>query len=366
MENGTTPQFSVSDFLAVVNQSLEVAFGTVIIEGEVSSFKVNHQKYVFFDLKDEEGSVPCFMTVWQLRTPIEDGMTVMVRAQPKVTPWGKFSLTVTQITPKGEGSLKKSLDLLRAKLDKEGLFDDDRKRSLPSMPSLVGVISSTGAAGYADFIKIADDRFGGVRFLMANVQVQGAVAADQIIRAIEYFNGLAELPEVLVVVRGGGSADDLAVFNDEPLVRAIASSRIPVLTGIGHEIDESLSDLAADVSASTPSNAAQILLPDKHVIIERNMSRRMQITEQIAKAIVSASDRLALLRKNAVGAWLEQLQQALNSVGKQKVLIKEYDPEAVLRRGYAIISGKQKVGELLKVTTSSAIMKVRVEKYDKR
>ena len=102
------PRFSVSDFLAVVNQSLEMAFGAIEIEGEVASYKVNHQKYVFFDLKDETGSVSCFMTVWQVRTPIEDGMRVIVRAMPKVTGWGKFSLTVQSITPKGEGSIKKS------------------------------------------------------------------------------------------------------------------------------------------------------------------------------------------------------------------------------------------------------------------
>ena len=157
------PTFRVSDFLAVVNQSLDVAFGVVEVEGEVSSFNVNHQKYVFFDLKDATGSVSCFMTVWQLRTPIEDGMKVVVRAAPKVTNRGKFSLTVSDIRPIGEGSLKKSFELLRAKLEKEGLFDDARKRPLPTLPSRVAVISSTDAAGYADFMKIAEERFGGSR-----------------------------------------------------------------------------------------------------------------------------------------------------------------------------------------------------------
>ena len=149
-----TPRFSVSDFLAVVNQSLEVAFSAVEIEGEVASFKVNQNKWVFFDLKDENGSVGCFMSVYGLRTPIADGMKLIVRALPKVTTWGKFSVTVQSYHPSGEGSLRKGFELLRAKLDKEGLFAPERKRVLPAIPVHIGVISSTQAAGYTDFITI--------------------------------------------------------------------------------------------------------------------------------------------------------------------------------------------------------------------
>src|SRR5690606_7984944 len=123
------------------------------VEGEVASYKVNQGKFVFFDIKDESGTLGCFMTVWQQRTPIEDGMKVIVRAIPKLTPWGKFSLTVQSIRPSGEGSLKKSFELLKAKLDKEGLFAVERKRTLPTEPQRIAVISSTQAAGYADFIK---------------------------------------------------------------------------------------------------------------------------------------------------------------------------------------------------------------------
>ena len=145
MENGQSPLFSVSDFLASLNQTLEYAYPSVEVEGEVASFKVNQGKYVFFDLKDAGGSVGCFMTVWQLRVPIEDGMKVIVRAVPKVTPWGKFSLTVQSIRPSGEGSLKKSFELLKAKLEKEGMFAEERNHSLPSPPTHMGMISSTQA-----------------------------------------------------------------------------------------------------------------------------------------------------------------------------------------------------------------------------
>lgn len=366
MENGLIPQFSVSDFLAVVNQSLDMAFGSVFVEGEVSSFKVNHQKYVFFDLKDENGSVGCFMTVWQLRVPIEDGMRVVARVAPKVTPWGKFSLTVTELKPVGEGSLKKSLEILRAKLSKEGLFDSGRKRRLPYMPELVGVISSTGAAGYADFIKIADDQFGGTKFLVANVQVQGSDAPDQIIRAIEHFNQLPEPPEVLVIVRGGGSADDLSAFNDELLVRAIAASRVPVLTGIGHEVDESLSDLAADVAASTPTNAAQILLPDRRVVLDRLRAAEYEVVRRMADAATEGVESVRQLRSDAILAWSAQIDETYQLIARHKALISEYNPVVVLERGYALLTGRQEVGELLTITTKDAVMKARIEQYEGR
>src|SRR5476651_1057611 len=199
-------RLSVSDFIAVTNQTLEYAYPSVEVEGEVASFKVNQGKFVFFDIKDAGGSISCFMTVWQMRVPIEDGMKVIVTAVPKLTQWGKFSLTVKSVRPSGEGAIKKSFEILKQKLESEGLFSPERKRPLPISPRHVAVVSSTQAAGYADFIKIVDDRWGGVKIDVANVQIQGATSADQIIRAIDYFNQQEGLPEVLVIVRGGGSA----------------------------------------------------------------------------------------------------------------------------------------------------------------
>jgi exodeoxyribonuclease VII large subunit len=263
------PIFNVSDLLASLNQTLEYAYPAVDVEGEVASFKVNQGKFVFFDLKDASGSVGCFMTVWQLRMPIEDGMKVIVRATPKLTAWGKFSLTIQSIRPSGEGSIKKSYELLKAKLDSEGLFSPDRKRTLPPLPAHIAVISSTQAAGYADFITIINERWGGLTIEVAHTQVQGEGAADQMIRALEYFNSQQSLPEVIVLIRGGGSADDLAAFNDETLVRAIAASRVPTVVGVGHEIDETLADFVADVRAATPSNAAQIIVPDKRELVQQ-------------------------------------------------------------------------------------------------
>ncbi len=359
MEN--VPLLSVSDFIALTNQTLEYAYPIVEIEGEVAEFKVNQGKYVFFSLKDQEGSVGCFMMIFQLRLPIEDGMKVIVKARPKLTKWGKFSLTIDQIRPSGEGSLKKSFELLKAKLAAEGLFYVERKRPLPSMPERIAVISSESAAGYADFIKILNDRWRGVAVELAHVQVQGEGASDQIIRALDYFNEQAELADVIVLIRGGGSADDLAVFNDELLVRTVAASRIPVLTGIGHEIDESLVDLAADMAAATPSNAAQLVVPDRREVIMRSRRTVLQIIGQTERAIDETSRKLHEDVKSVMGYIETHQVQLARELAWRKEMLAAYDPRRVLERGYALIRGTTKVGEVIEIETRKQVITAEVQ-----
>ena len=260
------PILTPSDFLAVTNQILDSAYPAILLEGEVSNFKVSQGKWVFFDLKDAGASLGCFMPLSTLTHKLTDGMKIRLRATAKLTNWGKFSLTVMRIIPIGEGSIKKSLDLLKEKLKKEGLFAPDRKREIPNTLSHIGIISSTQAAGYHDFLKIIENRWAGLHITVAHTAVQGLDAASQIIRALNYLNEQGEI-EAIAIIRGGGSADDLSAFNDEALVRAISTSKIPVITGIGHEIDETLADLVADLRASTPSNAAERLTRDKRSIL---------------------------------------------------------------------------------------------------
>ena len=369
MENSFTP----TEFINVVNQTLEYAYSSVVIVGEVASFKVNQGKWVFFDLKDEESSVGCFMTLWSLRQPLEDGMKVMVRAVPKLTKWGKFSLTVSTVQPVGEGSLKKAYELLKKKLTAEGLFDPAKKRPLPKDLTKIGVISSTQAAGYADFIKIINARWGGMEVTVAHTQVQGMDAPDQIIKALRYFNERADV-QVIAILRGGGSADDLSCFNDEKLVREIAGSRTPVITGIGHEVDESLSDLAADVRASTPSNAAEILTHDRAEELAK-MSRLMNragqaLTQQIERAKSENLEKIQKVSRGLVTKYIEpilatnktKMTQLLQKIqGEMQVLqqnvqnkiklLEVLNPEKVLAQGYAILSGKISPGNVVKITT---------------
>ena len=343
--------YSVSDFVEISNDIFEKSFPTVLIEGEISSFKVNQGKFVFFDLKDEKSSLGCFMTVWQMRFPLEDGMKVIAEVRPKLTNWGRFSLTVEKITPKGEGSLKKSFEILKEKLSREGLFSDERKRQIPRNPQKIAVISSIQAAGYADFIKIINERWGGLKIRVAHTQVQGAVAADQIIRAIDFLNSQSDLPEVIAIIRGGGSADDLAVFNDEKLVRAVANSRIPIITGIGHEIDESLCDLAADFAASTPSNVAQILTSDKDDEMRYLHSRILRTKEIILLKIddlkIENHKKINEIKHISLNKIFEQKRE----IEAKKQILESNNPQNILSKGYAFVGGDFEIGGEIIVQT---------------
>lgn len=327
----------VTEAIAAVNELLESAYPVLMIEGEVSGFKVNQGKYVFFDLKDKEGGINCFMMVFQLKFPLEDGMKVQVLAQPKVTQWGKLSFTVREVVPVGEGSLKKSFELLKAKLEKEGLFEKSKKRPLPKNPERIGVVSSSGAAGYADFLKILENRWSGLHIILIDVPVQGIEAPAQVSGAIRHLNEMAEPVDVIAIIRGGGSADDLAAFSSEAVVRAVAASRIPTIVGVGHEVDESLADFAADRRAATPSNAAEILVPDKLELL-----RTVAATKRIAKNGVDAAIRVFMEDTEQVKISIEKEINALLEAKEQKLrmlqnTVRLVDPRAVLRRGYSLV-----------------------------
>lgn len=381
--------FTPTEFISVVNQTLEYAYSAVMITGEVASFKVNQGKWVFFDLKDENSSVSCFMPLWDLRVPLEDGMKVVIRGVPKLTKWGRFSITVSAVKPVGEGSLKKAYELLKKKLTAEGLFDPTKKRVLPSDLTKLGVISSTQAAGYTDFIKIINARWGGMKVTVAHTQVQGMDAPDQIIRALKYFNERSDV-QAIAILRGGGSADDLSCFNDEKLVREIAASKIPVITGIGHEVDESLADLAADVRASTPSNAAEMLTKDRKIEIERvskSIFRTKQvIMQEIERASKHNFDKIERVSRSLTMKYIEPMLAAnekkltdimsrindkynelVNILQHKMKLLEVLNPEKVLKQGYAILSGKISPGNVVKITTYNKEINAEVKEiYERR
>ncbi len=353
---------TVSDFLALLNQTLEYAYPSVIVVGEVSEFRVSQGKWVSFKLKDDEAVVDCFMSVYQLRIPIEDGMKVLVTAAPRVNAkWGKFSLNVRLVKPVGEGSIKKGFELLKAKLEAEGLFAPERKRALPRVPQHVGVITSSESAAYADFCKIINERWGGVRVEVAHTQVQGDPAADQIIRAITYFNTLETLPEVLVIIRGGGSAEDLLTFNDEALARAIASSRIPTLVGVGHEVDHTLADMVADRRAATPTNAAEILVPDKQEIIRSTQQQVAALGNQLVQAIEGYSASIRRHLDDAARRITERLGVADERLTLLKTALSSLNPTAVLGRGYALVRGDIRVGSAIEIETQQSYITAEVQ-----
>ncbi len=329
--------FGVSDFVAVCNQTLEFAYPAVSIQGELANFKVSKNRWVYFDLKDEQATVHFFGTVYNLPGPLEDGMMMRVRGAPRLHPLYGFSLTVQLMQPFGEGSIKKAANLLQTQLSSEGLFREDRKRQLPYPPERIGLISSTESAAYADFMKIIDARWRGIEITVCNVQVQGEIASSQIVNAIEAFNRMAEPPEVLVLTRGGGSAEDLQAFSTEQVTRAVAASRIPTLVAVGHEIDISLAELAADVRGSTPSNAAELLTPDRTVVIAAIREQQSSLYQIAQRVFADARDEVWQKNKTIAQAGERPLLRAKQQLTADLKLLHVMNPRSILRRGYAIV-----------------------------
>ena len=339
-------ELSVSQFVDLFNQTMDIAYRSVVITGELANLRVSKNRWVYFDLKDNLSVVKCFGTVYQLPGPLEDGIMLKVRAQPRLHHTYGFSLNVLSLQPTGEGSIKKAANLLQAKLAQEGLFAADRKRLLPYPPERIGLITSAQAAAYSDFIKILGSRWRGLKIQFIDVQVQGEVAGQQIESALEHFNAMAQPPEVVVLIRGGGSPEDLLAWSLESVTRAVAASRVPTLVAIGHEIDVSLAELAADQRASTPSHAAELLVPDrKHSLKELSaLARHLNQT---------AEHHLDLMKLELNSYTLElesQLALVINQAAaelKHRVsLLAAFDPAAILRRGYAIV--RAQTGQLLR------------------
>ncbi len=310
------PALTVTQFITTVNEVLGV-LADVEVEGEIDEFKIIHNKWVTFQLKDAQSSVGCFMTVWQYKTQVEDGMLVRVKGKPALRNKGFFSFVVTSLQPSGEGALKRAFILLQKKLDEEGLFAPDRKRPLPRFPQHVALITSRDAAAYSDFLKVLAGRQGGLTISFIHTQVQGEDAPRQLIAALEQANTALENLDAIIMVRGGGSLEDLQAFNDEAVIRAVAASRTPIIVGVGHERDTTLAELAADVRASTPSNAAELLVRSRQeqdlAISHLTQQLSQALTSQVRTKLTGVAHATAVLRaqtnlpKQRVARQLEQL-----------------------------------------------------------
>src|SRR5665213_1728930 len=188
MEPDQTLELSVGEFVALLNQTLDYAYPNIVLTGELANLRVSKNRWVYFDLKDELATVKFFGTVYQLPGPLEDGMLLKVRGNPRLHPLYGFSVNVQSIQPAGEGTIRRAAELLQAKLAAEGLFDEARKRALPYPPARIGLVASRQSAAYADFVKILQARWQGIAIELIDVQVQGEVAPRQIVGAIEQFN----------------------------------------------------------------------------------------------------------------------------------------------------------------------------------
>jgi exodeoxyribonuclease VII large subunit len=256
---------TVTQLTAQIKGSLEGAFPNVWVTGEISNFSRPQSGHAYFTLKDDQAQIRAVMwrsAAARLKLEMTDGLDVICRGHLDVyAPRGSYQLVVDELQPKGMGALELALRKLREKLSAEGLFDPARKRALPTFPRRVAFVTSPTGAAVHDFLQVLRRRWRGVEVLIIPTRVQGDGAAQEISNGIRLANRIKPPLDVLVVGRGGGSLEDLWSFNDEVVVRAIAASRIPTVSAVGHEIDVTLSDLAADVRALTPSEAAERIAP---------------------------------------------------------------------------------------------------------
>lgn len=336
--------FSPTDFVAITNQILDTAFGFSYLEGEVANFRISKNKWVYFDLKDEFSKVQCFGSVYYLPGVIEDGMKIIVGGRPALHNQFGFSINFQSLAPSGKGSIKKAFDLLKAKLEKEGLFEVSRKRQLPYPPKKIALVTSIESAAYADFIKVLSSRWPFVTIEVYDCLVQDENAPAQLTQAITTNNQKAELADILVVTRGGGSADDLSAFNDERVVRAVAASRIPSLVAIGHEVDESLAELAADLRASTPSNAAELIAPDSNSELALIRSVDSNILNYYKQHLDFVRTSLENNQKQLVQKMQELITAERHNLQNSQLLLQSLNPSRVLKKGYALVyaqDGKQ-------------------------
>ncbi len=264
---------TVGELTRAIKETLNEAFPGIWVKGELSGIKRPDSGHLYFNLKEgTQAVIACAMwrtSATRLTFDPKDGTEVEAFGDIDVyAPRGNYQFIVKQMRPAGLGALLLQLDELKRRLAAEGLFDPARKRALPSYPAVVGVVTSPVGAAVRDVVKVLRARWPSVRIVLAPVKVQGQGAAEEIAAAIERFNRWAGA-DVLIVGRGGGSLEDLWAFNEEPVVRAIAGSRIPVVSAVGHEVDTTLADFAADVRAATPSNAAERVVRDAREVLHR-------------------------------------------------------------------------------------------------
>lgn len=389
------PVLSVSDLNRLLRVSLEKDYAEVWVAGEVSSLRTPSSGHLYFCLKDRRSQIAAVVFRSLQRTlpfRVRDGLEVIAHGRISLyEPRGDLQLMVDTLEPRGVGSLQLALEQLKQRLAAEGLFDPARKRPLPAWPRAVGVVTARSGAALRDIIITLRRRLPAVRVVVRAVRVQGRLAGADIVAALAELATVREV-EVVIVGRGGGSAEDLWAFNEERVARAIAGSPVPVVSAVGHEIDVTLADLAADCRAATPTAAAALVVPDRAELRQRltvrqralaaalhaQLRRKRERVTALARHLRDPRRHLVLQRqrvgelseraRRGLGATLRSARARLAANGER---LHALSPLAVLERGYsivrrddgAVIRSAQDVlvGDTLDVTFHIGGARVRVE-----
>ena len=340
------------------------ALQKVCVRGEISNYKLYPSGHHYFTLKDAEGSLKCVMfkgSALSLRFRPQNGMSVLALGRVTVYPRdGAYQLYCSRLIPDGAGDLQLAFDQLKQRLWQEGLFNEAHKKPLPPFPHRIGVVTSPAGAAVHDLLRILGKRYPLCKVILLPVRVQGEEAAGEIARAVAYANR-EQLCDLLIVGRGGGSMEDLWAFNEEPVARAIYASGIPVISAVGHEPDVTISDFVADLRAATPSNAAELAVPDRTELQARLAGLEKQLAAALQRRAQNARSRLEALtgrpvlkdplrpvqdRRQTLDRLTERLAAAEAAVlSEQRTRLARLaagldamSPLKVLARGYAVVS----------------------------
>jgi exodeoxyribonuclease VII large subunit len=397
------PVLTVSQFTDVLKELLEEAFPVVWITGEVSNFSRHGSSgHCYLTLKDDRSCIRAVLwksTAERIRAELHDGMEAIVRGHLDVyAPRGQYNLVVDELHLKGLGALELKFKQLYSKLAEEGLFRPERKRRLPAFPRRIALVTSPTGAAVHDFLEVLRRRWTGVHVIVVPVRVQGIGAAEEIAAAIEAINRATLDVDVLVVGRGGGSQEDLWSFNEEVVVRAIHGSRIPVVSAVGHEIDVTLCDLVADVRALTPSNAAELVVPDTTAILATLRDRQSRLRVALERRAIDARERLKSIQsrrpfkrpfdrvhdlaqqldqrqgrcRRAIGSCVEKSASKVAALAGQ---LESLSPLGVLARGYSLTwqvgddrptrdASQLKIGEMIHTRFHQGAVVSRIEQIE--
>ncbi len=383
------PIFSVAQLTDLLKEVVSETFAEVWVAGELSNCVGASSGHWYLTLKDDEAQLRAVMwrnVAQRLRFTPEDGLAVIARGRIDIyAPRGTYQLVIEELQPRGVGAAELALRKLRDKLAAEGLFDPARKRPLPAFPRRIGIVTSPTGAAIRDFLEVLKRRWQGIDVLILPARVQGEGSAAEIARAIQLANKLSPALDALVIARGGGSSEDLWSFNEEPVVRAIAASKVPTISAIGHEIDVTLADLVADVRALTPSEAAERIAPSARDLQEQLVSLGQRFTSGLTWRAQNARRRLEMIlhrppfrrpfdrvlqHAQELDSWLERVQRSMANqlqrgnqlLAARAAQLEALSPLQTLRRGYSVTTLAE-TGELVtdaKQALAGTLLKTRL------
>lgn len=389
----------MTNYLRALLESDEI-LRDVWVEGEISTLSKPSSGHIYFTLKDNIATLRC--VIWRqnalrLRATLETGMAVEVHGAVSVyEAGGQYQLYVDAVRMAGEGYLFREFLRLKAMLESEGLFDEERKREIPTRPAKIGIVTSPTGAALQDILNTIQNRFPLVEVLVAPTMVQGEEAPPKIVQALRMLNQFEDV-DVIILARGGGSMEDLWAFNDERVVRAIAESRIPIVTGVGHETDTTLADYAADFRAPTPTGAAVAVTPNKddlladlagiqsllsdHINYKIQQSRQALMAENSRMNFLSPINRIRndQQRLDEVSVRMDRILSHKLSLSKSRLAglgarLQSLSPLNVLQRGYAIVSDEHgriissskqvNIGDQIKVKLADGVLESEVKEIN--